>query len=42
MSLKRTQMTQGGGERYGELADQQSEMSDTPKAATAAQMARRR
>lgn len=41
MSLKRTQTTQGGGERYGDQSGQQAEMSDTPKKATAAQMAKR-
>ena len=37
---KRGQDQQGGGERYG--FDQQNEMADAPKQATAAQMARRK
>ena len=41
MSLKRTQTTQGGGERYGG-DDQPAEMSDKPTNATAAQLARRK
>ena len=39
---KRQQETQGGSDRYGNMSDAGSDMSDAPQRATAAQLAKRR